>query len=272
MRKKLRLIKILLLSIMIIASGFSYYHSHYIAPNSYQVAKTTITNSSLPKEFNNFEVAFISDINLQNSSDVKRFKEIVTSLNKENVDMVIFGGDLFLNNPFDNDKVIKILSSINTKYGKFAVLGEKDLLFSNDVNVILNEGGFEVLHNEYRPIYYQDATISLFGLEGTGEIRGLINETNQNNYKLVAVHEPDYFKTTAKSKIALQLSGHTMGGYIHLPIIGGLTKRTNGSIYVSGNHQEGKSKLVISNGLGMEDDHNYRFLCPNQISIITLKK
>ena len=123
--------------------------------------------------------------------------------------MVIFGGDLFSATPFDNDKVIELLSNIKSKYGKFAVLGEKDLASSNDVNAILNEGGFEVLHNEYRPIYFNGSTISLFGLEGTGELSGLVNENNSESYKIVAVHEPDYFNTTSNNEIALQLSGHT---------------------------------------------------------------
>lgn len=272
MRKKIRTIKLLLLVIIIVGSGFGYYYSHYIAPNSYSIKKTTITNKTLPDEFKNFEIGFISDINLQSSNDVTRLKKIITSLNKENVDMVIFGGDLFSNSPFDNDKVIELLSSIKSKYGKFAVLGEKDIAASNDVNAILNEGGFETLHNEYRPIYFNGTTISLFGLEGTGELSGLINETNNSSYKIVAVHEPDYFNTTATNEIALQLSGHTMGGYIQLPFIGGLLKKTNGSTYVSGEHTKKISQLVISNGLGMEENHSYRLFCPNQINIITLKK
>ena len=272
MRKKIRTIKLLLLIIVIIGSGFGYYYSRYIAPDSYSIKKTTITNNSLPDEFKNFEIGFISDINLQKSSDVTRLKKIVTSLNKENVDMVIFGGDLFSATPFDNDKVIELLSNIKSKYGKFAVLGEKDLASSNDVNAILNEGGFEVLHNEYRPIYFNGSTISLFGLEGTGELSGLINENNSESYKIVAVHEPDYFNTTSNNEIALQLSGHTMGGYIRLPFIGGLFKKTNGNTYVSGEHTKSKSQLLISNGLGMEDGYEYRLFCPNQINIVRLKK
>ena len=137
---------------------------------------------------------------------------------------------------------------------------------------IYNEGGFEVLHNEYRPIYFNGSTISLFGLEGTGELSGLINENNSESYKIVAVHEPDYFNTTSNNEIALQLSGHTMGGYIRLPFIGGLFKKTNGNTYVSGEHTKSKSQLLISNGLGMEDGYEYRLFCPNQINIVTLKK
>lgn len=272
MRKKIRTIKILLLIIIVLGGGFSYYYSHNIAPDSYSIKTTTISNSSLPDEFKNFEIGFISDINLKNDDDVKRFNKIIASLNKKNVDMVIFGGDLFLNTPFDNEKVIELLSKIKSKYGKFAVLGEKDIISSNDVNMILNEGGFEVLHNEYRPIYYKGANIALFGLEGTGDLSGLINEANSASYKLVAVHEPDYFDTTANSDIALQLSGHTMGGYINLPLIKGLNKRTNGTNYINGTYSKKKSKLLISNGLGMEENQEYRFLCPNQINIVTLKK
>lgn len=272
MRKKIRTIKLLLLVIVIVGSGFGYYYSRYIAPDSYTIKKTTITNNTLPNEFKNFEIGFISDINLQDSSDVTRLKKIINSLNSENVDMVIFGGDLFLNTPFDADKVIEILSSVKSKYGKFAVLGEKDMASSSDVTAILNEGGFEVLHNEYRPIYFNNAAISLFGLEATGDINGLLNEANSESYKLVAVHEPDYFTTTSSSNIALQLSGHTMGGYVRLPFIGGLFKKTNGNTYISGEHTKGKSQLLISNGLSMEAGYNYRLFCPNQINIITLKK
>lgn len=272
MRKKIRTIKILILIILVIGGGFGYYHSRFIAPDDYTIKRTTISNSSLPNEFNNFEIGFISDINLKNSEDITRLEKIISSLNKQHVDVIIFGGDLFFNTPFDHDKVIKMLSNIKSSYGKFAVLGEKDLASLNDVTSILNEGGFEVLHNEYRPIYFNNATLGLFGLESNGDISGLINENNQTLYKIIAVHEPDYFTTTAKSDIALQLSGHTMGGYINIPGIGGLLKRNNGNKYVHGHYTLNKSQLVISNGLGMEEGYEYRFLCPNQINIITLKK
>ena len=49
MRKKIRTIKLLLLIIVIIGSGFGYYYSRYIAPDSYSIKKTTITNNSLQR-------------------------------------------------------------------------------------------------------------------------------------------------------------------------------------------------------------------------------
>ena len=82
MRKKIRTIKLLLLIIVIIGSGFGYYYSRYIAPDSYSIKKTTITNNSLPDEFKNFEIGFISDINLQKSSE--RIKTFSNKGNGEN--------------------------------------------------------------------------------------------------------------------------------------------------------------------------------------------
>ena len=64
MRKKIRTIKLLLLIIVIIGSGFGYYYSRYIAPDSYSIKKTTITNNSVPDEFKNFDIGFISDIEI----------------------------------------------------------------------------------------------------------------------------------------------------------------------------------------------------------------
>lgn len=272
MRLKLKVIKLLILVIIIIAGTFTYYYGHFLAPVDFDVVTTTISNSTLPDEFANFKIGFISDINLEESSDLDRLEDIVTSINDQNIDMLIFGGDLFQSNTFETDRVIQILSSIQSKYGKFAVLGEKDLAIANDCIAILNEGGFEVLRNEYRPIYYNNATIALFGLESNGDLSGLLNENNQDSYKLVVVHEPDYFSTTATSNIALQLSGHTMGGYVRLPFIGGLFKKENGATYVSGHHSIDDSQLLISNGLGMESGYGYRLFCPNQINIVTLSK
>ena len=270
--KKLKLIRRLILLLIVFGLFFTAYYTYAISPNDYTFSTYNYVNKDVTSALNGFKIAYISDTNLTDKESVSRLKKMIDKLNSYPFDMVIFGGDLFSATPFDNDKVIELLSNIKSKYGKFAVLGEKDLASSNDVNAILNEGGFEVLHNEYRPIYFNGSTISLFGLEGTGELSGLINENNSESYKIVAVHEPDYFNTTSNNEIALQLSGHTMGGYIRLPFIGGLFKKTNGNTYVSGEHTKSKSQLLISNGLGMEDGYEYRLFCPNQINIVTLKK
>ena len=271
MKKKLKIIKILLSLIILVSVGFGVYYTLNVARDDYRVKDDSYSSKVLPKEFDGFKVGYLSDLNLSDGNDLKRLKKIVKSLNNKKVDLVIFGGDIFNSTAFENEQIIQILKSIETNYGKFGVLGEKDLIDSATTQSILTESGFEVLHNEYRKIYYNNSSISLFGLENNGDVASLINDTNKDSYKLVTIHQPDYFSEVSKSDIQLQLSGHTLGGYIKLPIIGGIVTKDNGSKYVSGSHSKNNSKLLISNGVGYESSQDYRLFTFNEINIITLQ-
>ena len=80
MKRKTRIIKFLILIIFILIGGFGYYHTKYISPNAYKIKKTIINNKQLPKEFENFEIAFISDIHLKNTDDLDRLDSIISAL------------------------------------------------------------------------------------------------------------------------------------------------------------------------------------------------
>ena len=272
MRKKfiwIRNILIILLGLSLILFVFD---QIFGLSSNYSFSKDTFYSEKLPKEFDNFTIAFVSDLNIANKSDITRTKKIINELNKEDIDMVLFGGDIFDNGPFENEQTIEILKAIHSKYGKFAVTGEKDQTDINTCTNILTESGFEVLHNEIRNIYYQNSCINLIGLENNGDCTSLVNDANKDNFKLAIVHQPDYFDEVKKSSVQLQLSGHTMGGYIKLPFLGGLIKKDLGTNYVSGQHSSNNTTLIISNGLNKESNENYRFFTNDEINIITLKK
>lgn len=248
-----------------------YYFSRFISPDEYKITNKEIVSSNLSDSITGLRVAFISDINLKNQEDVDRLKNIVNTMNKQSYDIVIFGGDLYDTTPFNDINVINILKDIKSSYGKFAVQGEKDLLYSNDVISILNDSGFEVLHNEYRKIHYKDTAFALFGLENNGEVSSLINDDNREMFKLVIVHQPDFFSQTITQNIDLQLSGHSMGGYINIPLLGPVFKKTNAETFVNGTYKKDTSTLIISNGIGMESSQDFRLFCPNEILSISLK-
>lgn len=151
-------------------------------------------------------------------------------------------------------------------------MGEKDQSDSTNCTNLLTEAGFEVLHNESRSIYYKDAVIDLLGLENTGDCSGLINENNNNHFKIALVHQPDYFTQIKESSVQLQLSGHTLGGYYKLPFIGSIETKEKGKKYVSGKHVNNGTTLLISNGFHKESNDQHRFLTYDEINIIKLKK
>lgn len=232
----------------------------------------TYTSDKLPQEFQDFSIAFMSDLNIADKNDLTRMKTIVKQLNQKDVDMILFGGDLFDGDVFEQEQVIDILKSIQSKYGKFAVTGEKDQVDLNTCQNILTESGFEILHNEMRQIYYRDAYIRLIGLENNGDCSHLSNDNNADDFKLAFVHQPDYFDDVKKSDVQLQLSGHTLGGYIKIPFFGGLYTKDLGEKYVSGRYSDKETTLIISEGFKKESDKNYRIFTNDTINIVTLKK
>ena len=128
------------------------------------------------------------------------------------------------------------------------------------------------MHNELRTIYYKDAVIDLLGLENSGDCSGLINDDNKNHFKIALVHQPDYFTQIKNSAVQLQLSGHTLGGYYKIPLIGGIETKEKGKKYVNGKHVNNGTTLLISNGFHKESDDQRRFLTYDEINIIKLKK
>ena len=272
MRKKFIIIRNTIIILLAILLGLFIFNLFFGSNVNYRFTNNTFSNEKLPKEFNDFTIAFSSDLNIAEKSDLTRTEKIVKELNKKDVDMVIFGGDIYDGSIFESGQTIEILKSINSKYGKFAITGEKDQTDINTCTNILTEAGFEVLHNELRNIYYNDACIHLIGLENNGDCTQLINDNNKENFKLVIVHQPDYFDEVKNSDVQLQLSGHTMGGYIKLPFFGGLITKDLGEEYVSGKHTSENTTLIISNGLNKETDENYRIFTSDEVNIITLKK
>ncbi len=270
MKTRKKLIKRLLIILLIISIGVTYYYSRYIAPKNYVVTDYTISDTMLPDTFNGFTIGYISDINLSLASDIDRLEKIVSSINEQNFDMVIFGGDLYDKEIFDDTRVIELLNSITSSSGKFAVLGEKDILV--DTKDILVKSGFEVLHNEYRPIYNHGEVIHFYGLENNGDITGLKPAESDDKFHFVTVHQPDYFATTANAGISLQLSGHNLGGYINIPFIGGIFNKEEANLYSKNSIEENMPTLLISNGLGNESTFEYRFNAPLEILSITLTK
>ena len=109
MRKKfiwIRNILIILLGLSLILFVFD---QIFGLSSNYSFSKDTFYSEKLPKEFDNFTIAFVSDLNIANKSDITRTKKIINELNKEDIDMVLFGGDIFDNGPFENEQTIEIL-------------------------------------------------------------------------------------------------------------------------------------------------------------------
>lgn len=258
-----RIILVLIVLSLLVITAYTY----FISPNDYSFSSYQYTTKDIPSAFDNFKIAFFSDCHLKTSEDIQRFDKIINDLNEKTFDMIIFGGDLFEGDAVETSQVSKILKKIDCQYGKFAVLGEKD---NSSIEVIetLNEGGFEVLNNEARTIYYKNKKISLLGLNGKNAKKAITTE-NKKLFKIAVTHYPDTFDNNYKD-IHLQLSGHSNGGYIYFPFLGSLITDENCDVYNHGIYTKNNAKLYVTNGLKGTSKIPYKFLAKNEIKFITL--
>ena len=257
-----RILIVLLVFVLLISVGYTY----FISPNDYKFSNFEYTTDQIPSEFDHFKIAFFSDCNISTQEDVTRFEKIIGELNTKTFDMIIFGGDLFEDKPIESDTISKVLKSIDCKYGKFAVLGDKDSTL--ETTSILNKGGFEVLDNQQRTIYYENKTISLLGLNNQNA-SSLITNKNKDLFQLAICHQPDTFIDNYED-INLQISGHSLGGSIYFPLLGSLFTDDGFKTYNHGTYTQADATLYVSNGLKGTSKIPYKFFASNEIKFITL--
>ncbi len=73
-----------------------------------------------------------------------------------------------------------------------------------------------------------------------------------NAYTVLLSHRPEQLDVYTANGTDLALCGHAHGGQIRLPFIGGLFAPNQGFFpkYTAGVHQKGRTKMVVSRGLG----------------------
>jgi len=109
-----------------------------------------------------------------------------------------------------------------------------------------------------------------FGIN-SGNVREAARGLPAEVTTILLAHSPDQIWEAQEAGTELMLAGHTHGGQVRLPLIGPLYINTDlGRTYEAGLFQFGSTWLYINRGLGTRD-LAVRFLCPPEITLITLQ-
>ncbi len=271
-KKRRRPKKILYVFLGCILAACVYGWSTQIEPSHFTLEKVTYQHQSIPEGFDGFKIALISDFDLKTTEDLDYLEKCIKSINKQECDMAVFVGDLYeTNSIFDEERLISILKSINTERGKLAVLGENEIKNDTEACIqLIEKGGFEVLRNKAHYIYNNESAIVFAGLENSDDLNSVLSESMQHSFIITAIHQPDFFTTLQQSSSLLQLSGHSGGGFIKIPLLGAMVKVDGAKEHpitkTMGNHT-----LIVTNGIGMGHDQTARFNCSPNAYIITLR-
>ena len=210
---------------------------------NFKVYNHVIGFKDLPESFDGYTITHLSDFHCGSFESRSKLKYAIDLVNEQNSDLIAFTGD------FVNDTYTEILpwvdefKKINSKDGKFSILGNHDYGdyydWGNEENKklgfkklieIQNELGFKVLRDESVHIKKNNEKISLVGVENwgdgfkkKGDIDKAIKGLDESDFKIVLSHDPSHWDKILvdhKEKFNLTLSGHTHGMQFGIEIPG----------------------------------------------------
>lgn len=198
-------------------------------------------------------------------------------------DMVVLTGD-FVSEPWVGppargarhaEPCAEILRNIKAPYGSWAVMGNHDA--STDpqrVTRALRSVGIQVLLNESTAIEKDGSRFWLSGVndvaEGKSDLAASLHSIPSNEAVVLLAHEPDYADYVSRHAVDLQLSGHSHGGQIRLPLLPPLYLPILAKKYIWGRYQIGRLTLYTNPGLGTIGVPA-RLNCPPEVTLLTLR-
>ncbi|MEA4989157.1 MAG: metallophosphoesterase [Anaerovorax sp.] len=271
------ILRLFVLCIIIGAMIFTY--ARYLEPKMLQTKDIMVNSMRIQNQAEDLIVVAFADTHFSEYYTCKDFEKVVKHINQLQPDLVFFLGDLIDNYDtynVDTKEISEQLSSIQATMGKFAIFGNHDYGGGSEhyYETIMNEGGFQVLINEYYGM--DDYGISIIGIDdvligyGNSEIASY---GRPDYFNLVLCHEPDVIDEILDYNVDLMLSGHTHGRQVDFKIFDDYILPPYGQKYPKGHYtfdNERGTQLYVNSGLGTTQ-LPLRFLSPPEITHVILQ-
>ena len=256
-------------------------------PTHPRLVRMDIPLTRLPVELDGFTIVQLSDFHYDEEFTIHPIRKAIEIVNGLNPDLIALTGDFVTIPPFaDYISVAKygaraaepcsdMLTQLRSRLGKFAVLGNHDS-DSDAPRVIhaLQSRGITVLENRSIPIEQAGKRFWLAGVKdalvGKPDLTSALSKIPAAEPVVLLAHEPDYADEAAKHAVDLQLSGHSHGGQIRLPVVGAPFLPDMARKYPWGLYRIRGTTLYTNSGLGTIRVP-VRLNAPPEVTLFTLR-
>jgi predicted MPP superfamily phosphohydrolase len=160
-------------------------------------------------------VAFASDFHAGPTLHRKLERDVIAALGDSDCDLLLLGGDFVSFHARYLDRMLDGLRGIRAPLGKFAVLGNHDLLGDDEYIVRgLSQAGITTLVNQNVRLAPPHDDVWICGLDDWDEGDPDAEQTlrGADGTRIVVMHQPDGLLVLKDARFELALSGHVHGG------------------------------------------------------------
>jgi predicted MPP superfamily phosphohydrolase len=260
------------------AAGVAY--AWALEPDWLVLERVVVRVPGLPPTLDGLRMAQLSDLHWGPYTGRQEIRAAVERANSLSPDLILLTGDYVLYSADYAEPCARELADLRAPLGVFAVPGNHDYWTDIDVVIFhLKAAGLSLLQNSSHRLEIEGASLWLVGVDDVWEQRhnldAALADVPLGKPVLLLVHEPDVAEQVAQSphRILLQLSGHSHGGQVNLPLLGRPALPWLGQKYPAGLQAVPGSMLQVytNRGIGVIAPP-VRFNCRPEVALLTLTR
>lgn len=248
-----------------------------VEPANVEVKEVSLVLPRLAKEFDGYRIAQISDIHMDGWMSFERLCGLTKLVNEQRADLVAVTGDFVTAKvKYVGRELTEALEILEAPDGVVAVLGNHDYIADeNLVRRVIKDAGLVELSNDFLTLERGGSSLHIAGIDDFYQRRArldlVLSRLPEDGAAVLLAHEPDFAEVSAPTgRFDLQLSGHSHGGQMRLPVIGAMARPRCGRIYPEGLYNVDGMLQYTNRGLGMLWPH-LRINCRPEITVLTLR-
>ena len=261
------------------AGGLLY--SKKLEPTWVEINQIRLKLPRLGKVFEGFRLVQVSDIHMGGWMNASQFSHVMNLALAQDADLLALTGD-FVEFQHEHEVVAKALDDLSGVFDtlgdvpRVGVLGNHDLRTTpDDVRKLMEKHQILDLTNSVHTIVRGGERLHIAGVddlrEGHPDLPKVMAALPEDGAAILISHEPDFADESALTgRFDLQISGHSHGGQVVLPLIGPPVLPEGGRKYYSGLYKVGTMLQYTNRGVGMTSP-NIRFNCRPEITVFTLE-